>query len=86
MLEAKDHQGYWRKCSTKKKVIKIFFQAIPKKRSSQIFRKVSGVFPRNFYDSKNSAVFDREQGNFRTFVGFEAKAKDFKIRPRGLHL
>ena len=31
MLEAKDHQGYRRKCSTEKKVIKIFFQAISKK-------------------------------------------------------
>ena len=70
----------------KKKVIKIFFLTISKKRSSQIFRKVSGVFQRNFNDSKNSAVIGRGQGNFRRFVGFEAKAKDLKMCPRGLHL
>ena len=85
MLEAND-QGHKRKCSQKKKVIENFFQAISKKRSSQIFRKISCVFPRNFYDSKNSAVLDRGQGYFRRFVGFEAKAKDFKMCPRGLHL
>ena len=80
---AKD-QGHRRKCSPKKKDINFFFQAISKKRSSQIFRKVSGVFQRNFYDSKNSAVLGRGQGNFRRFVGFEAKV--FKMCPRGLHL
>ena len=85
MLEAKD-QGHWRKCSPKKKVIKIFFRRSLRKRSSQILCKVFGVFQRNFYDSKNSAVLGREQGNFRRFVGFEAKAKDFKMCLRGLHL
>ena len=85
MLEAED-QGHWHKCSPiKKKVIKIFFQAISKKRSSQIFCKVSGVF-QQIYDSKSSAVLGQGQGNFRRFVGFETKAKDFKMCPRGLHL
>ena len=36
MLEAKD-QGHKRKCSPKKKIFKIFFQAISKKRSLQKF-------------------------------------------------
>ena len=41
MLEAKaKDQGHKRKCSPKKKVLKIFFLAISKKRSSKIF---SGV-------------------------------------------
>ena len=84
MLEAKD-PGHRRKCSTKKKVIKNFFQAISKKRSLQIFRKDLDVFQRNFYYSKNSAVLRRGLGNFRTFVGFEANAKDFKLCPRGFH-
>ena len=90
-----DH-GHRRKCSQKKKVFKIFFQAIskkvfknffqakkifkkflsgdlylrkPKKRSLQIFRKVSGVFQRNFNGSKIVLSSSRGQGNFR---GLEA--------------
>ena len=82
MLEAKD-QGHRHKCSPKRSS-KIFFRRSQRKRSSQIFRKVSGVFQRNFYDLKNSAVLGRGQGNIRRFVSFEAK--DFKMCPRGLHL
>ena len=86
MLEAKD-QGHRRKCSPKKKVIKIFLQAISKKKVFANFPQGFWRFPiRNFYDSKNSAVLGRGQGNFRRFVGFEAKAKDFKMCSRGLHL
>ena len=54
MLEVKaKEQGHRRKCSPKKeKGHQIFFQAISKeglqKRSSQIFRKVSGVYLHNF--------------------------------------
>ena len=65
----------------KKKVFKNFFQAKkifnnffsgdlylrkPKKRSLQIFRKVSGVFQRNFNGSKILLSSSRGQGNFRT--------------------
>ena len=62
------------------------------KRSSQIFREVSGVFQRNFNGSKNSAVLEPRTGQFSRTWGFEAKAKDFKMcprgqgRPRGLYL
>ena len=89
-------QGHRHKCSQKKKVFKIFFQAISKKsfqkffsgekdlqkisfrrslleetkkRSLQIFRKVSGVFQRNFNGSKIVLSSSRGQGNFR---GLEA--------------
>ena len=79
--------------SKKKKVFKILFQAIskkkrssrfffrrkrsskifsgdlylrkPKKKSLQIFRKVSGVFQRNFNGSKIVMSSSRRQGNFR---------------------
>ena len=47
----------------------------PKKRSLQIFRKVSGVFQRNFNGSKKVLSSSREQGNFR---GLEAS----RPRPR----
>ena len=81
--------------SQKKKVFKNFFQAKkvsknffsgdlylrkPKKRSLQIFRKVSGVFQQNFNGSKIVLSLSRGQGNFR---GLEAEAKDFKMCPRG---
>ena len=72
----------------KKKVFKTFFQAKKvfkifffwrslleetKKRSLQIFRKVSGIFQRNFNGSKIVLSSSRGQGNFR---GLEA------LRPR----
>ena len=71
----------------KKKVFKHFFQAKrsskfffrrslleeTKKRSLQIFRKVSSVFPRNFNGSKIVLSSSQGQGNFR---GLEA------LRPR----
>ena len=68
----------------KKKIFKNFFQAKkvfkkiflddiylrkPKKRSLQIFRKVSGVFQRNFNGSKIVLSSSRGQANFR---GLEA--------------
>ena len=74
----------------KKKVFKNFFQAISNwenpKRSSQIFREVSGVFQQNFNGSKNSGVLELNTGQFSRTWGFEAKSKDFKMCPRGLHL
>ena len=87
MLEAKaKDQGHRHKCSPKKS-LQIFFQAISfwgkQKRCSQIFREVSGVFQRNFNCSKNSAVLEPRTGQFSRTWGFETKAKDFKICPRG---
>ena len=66
--------------SKKKKVFKNFFSGDlylrkPKKRSLQIFRKVSGVFQRNFNGSKIVQSSSRGQGNFR---GLEAS----RPRPR----
>ena len=66
------------------------------KRYLQIFRAVSGVFQQNFNGSKISAVLEPRTRQFLRTWGFEAKAKDFKMcprgrprgqgRPRGLHL
>ena len=85
-----------------KNLQKIFFWRSPikenKKRSSQIFRKVYGVFQQNFHGSKNSADLEPRTGQFSRIWGqakdltFKAEAKDFKMcprgqgRPRGLHL
>ena len=78
MLEAKD-QGHMRKCSQKKKNFQKIFQAKmvlnnffsgdiqlrkTKKRSSQIFHKVSIVFQQNFNGLKNSAVLEPRTGQF----------------------
>ena len=52
-----------------------------KKRCSQIFREVSGVFQQNFNGSKNSAVLEPRTVQFSWTTGFEAK--DFKMCPRG---
>ena len=51
------------------KVFKIFFSGDlhlrkPKKRSSQIFRAVSGVFQQTFNGSKNSVVLEPRTGQF----------------------
>ena len=88
-LEAKD-QKYRRKCSPKKKGLQNFFQAKkvfkiffssdlysrkPKKRSLQIFRKVSGVFQQIFNGSKIVLSSSRGQSNF---WGLEAS----RPRPR----
>ena len=59
---------------SKKKVFKNFFSGDlylrkPKKKSSQIFRKVSGVFQRNFNGPKIVLYSSRGQGNFQ---GLEA--------------
>ena len=64
----------------KRKVFKNFFSGNlywrkPKERSSQIFRKVSGVFQRNFNGSKIVLSSSRGQSDFR---GLEA----WKLRPR----
>ena len=106
-LEAKDRnargqgQGHKRKCSPKsqkffrrsqkkkKKVFtKIFLAVYTKKRFPKNFSSAS----QNFSNSKNTAVLEPRAGQFSRTWGLEAKAKDFKIcprgqgRPRGLHL
>ena len=76
-LEAKDRNAQGQGPTTQaqvlskkqiKKVFKEFFQAISKrgkqKRSSQIFREVSGVFQQNFSNSKNSGVLEPRTGQF----------------------
>ena len=92
MLKAKD-QGHKHKCSPKKKVLTKIFQAISTKKR----------FPKNFQalhkilTIKKIVLFSsRGQANFRGLeakdLTFEAKAKDFKMcprgqgRPRGLHV
>ena len=100
MLEAKaKDQGHKRKCSPKKKekVFAKLFLAIPKKKKvfTKIFQAISTKkrFPKNFSsatqnfnNSKNTAVLEPRTGQFSRTSGLEAKAKDFKMCPRGLHL
>ena len=94
MLEAKaKDQGHKRKCSPKKKkkkIFKIFFQAISTK---NVFQKNFQALHKILTIQKIVLSSSRGQANFR---GLEAKAKDFKMcprgrprgqgRPRGLHL
>ena len=73
----------------KKKVFTKIFQAISTKKR---FPKTFSSIPQNFNNSKISAVLEPRTGQFSRTWGLEAKAKDFKIcprgqeRPRGLHL
>ena len=67
---------------------KFFFRRSPieenKKRSSQISRKVSGVFIKNFNNSKSSAVLEPRTGQFSRTWGLETKTKNFDLRGQGL--
>ena len=54
------------------------------KRYLQIFHEVSGAFQQNFNGSKNSAVLEPRTGQFSRTYGFEAKAKDLRLRGQGL--
>ena len=86
MLEAKaKDQGHKRAqvLSKKKKVFTKIFQAISTKKR---FPKNFSSAPQNFNNSKNSAVLEPRTGQFLRTWGLEAKAKDFKMCPRGLHL
>ena len=75
--------------SKKKKVFTKIFQAISTKKR---FPKNFSSAPQNFNIPKNSAVLEPRTGQFSRTWGLEAKAKDFKMcprgqgRPRGLHL
>ena len=106
MLEAKaKDQGHKAQVLSKKKKKKVFtkiFQAISTKKR---FPKNFSTAPQNFNIPKNSAVLEPRTDQFSRTWGleakakdltFKAKAKDFKIcprgrprgqgRPRGLHL
>ena len=95
-------QAISKKKKKKKKVFTKIFQAISTKKR---FPKNFSTAPQNFNFPKNSAVLEPRTGQFSRTSGleakakdltFEAKAKDFKIcprgrprgqgRPRGLHL
>ena len=78
----------------KKKVFTKIFQAISTKKR---FPKNFSTAPQNFNIPKNSAVLEPRTGQFSRTWGLKAKAKDltfeakakakdFKICPRGLHL
>ena len=102
MLEAKaKDQGHKAQVLSKKKKKKVFtkiFQAISKKKKkvfTKIFQAISTKkrFPKNFSSApqnfnipKNTAVLEPRTGQFSRTWGLEAKAKDFKMCPRGLHL
>ena len=63
--------------------LRLRFISGKQKRYLQIFREVSGVFQQNFDDSKNNAVLEPRTGQFSRTWGLEAKAKNFKMCPRG---
>ena len=96
MLEAKTKdQGHKRKSSPKKRVFRKIFQAIS--RGNRFPKKFLGA-PQTFNTQKIVLSSSRGQRNFRGVevkakdLNFEAKAKDFKMcprgqgRPQGLHL
>ena len=68
VLKKKGLQKFFQAFSSKKRLLKFFFQAI---------YKISTI------QKKGAVLEPRTAGNFR---GLEAKAKDFKLCPRGLHL
>ena len=84
-------QKFFRRYPKKKVFTKIFQEISRKKRLLKNFSSA----PQNFNNSKNSAVLEPRTGQFsRTWgfearakdLNFEAKAKDFKMCPRGLNL
>ena len=86
-------QKFFRRSPKKKKVFTKIFQAISTKKR---FPKNFTSAPQNFNIPKNRAVLEPRTGQFSRTWGLEAKAKDFKMcprgrprgqgRPRGLHL
>ena len=89
-------KGHRRKCFPKKMVLKKFFRRSPKEQNKKGLCKFSARFlafsNKILTVQKNSAVLGPRTGQFSRTWGFEAKAKDFKMcprgqgRPRGLHL
>ena len=101
MLEAKaKNQGHNAEKISKKKKKKVFAPKFRKffgkfKRLQNFFRQLSGVLLdetnlvmtlAHFQQVKNSAVLEPRIGHFRGLAGFEAKAKDFKLRLLVFHL
>ena len=88
------------KCSPKKKSSQKFFRRSQKKKKKEkglhkkfsgdlhkkMFSKIFSGAPQNFNNSKNTAVLEPRTGQFSRICGLEAKAKDFKMCPRELHL
>ena len=84
----------------KKKVFTKIFQAISqKKKKKKVFTKIFQAIstkkrfpnnfssaPQNFNIPKNRAILEPRTGQFLRTWGLEAKAKDFKMCPRRLHL
>ena len=99
MLEAKaKDQGHKRKCFPKKRSSQKFFKRSPQK---NVFQKIFQALHEILTIQKKVLSSNRGQANFRGLeaseakakdLTFEAKAKDFKIcprgqgRPQGLHL
>ena len=83
----KDLQKFF---SGEKNLQKIFFRRSlleeTKKKEFADFPQGFWRFPTKFQRFKNSAVLEPRTGQFSRACGFEAKAKDFKMCPRGLHL
>ena len=79
ILEAKD-QGHKRNCSPKKRSSQKFFKRSPQK---NVFPKNFSSTSQYFNNSKNSAILEPWTGQFSRTWGLEAKAKDFKMCPRG---
>ena len=80
---------------SKKKGLHKNFSGDLKKKKKKRFPKNFSSAPQNFNNSKNSAVLEPRTGQFSRIwdleakakdLTFEAKAKDFKMCPRGLHL
>ena len=83
MLEAKTKdQGHKCKCFPKKDLKNFFSVDLQKKNG---LKKHFSADLQNFNHSKNSAVLEPRTGRFSRTWGFEtkAKAKDFKMCPRG---
>ena len=89
LAKAKD-QGHKHKCSPKKKrSSQKFFKRSPQK---NVFQKIFQALHEILTIQKIVLSSSRGQANFRELeakakdLTFEAKAKDFKMCPRGLHL
>ena len=60
------------------KIFQAIFNCGKQKRSSQIFREVSGVFQQDFKSTKISAILEPRTGQFSRTWAFEAKDLTFE--------
>ena len=86
LQKKRSSQKFFRRSPKQKRLHKNFSSDLHKKRISKNFSSA----PRNFNNSKNSAVLEPRTGQFSRTWGLEAKAKDltfevkdFKMCPRG---